>query len=75
MGNVCIFVYLYIPKTEIYGYLIGYTRRYLFGVSGVGAGFLRVGEMNDDLGFGEHFAYGFGGSAVTMVLVTLTPWI
>ena len=32
----------------------------LFGVSGVGAGFLRVGEMNDDLGFGEHFAYGFG---------------
>ena len=38
MGNVCIFVYLYIPKTEIYGYLIGYTRRYLF-VGGIGGVF------------------------------------
>ena len=38
MGNVCIFVYLYILKTEMYGYLIGYTRRYLF-VGGIGGVF------------------------------------
>ena len=35
---LCLFIY---PKTEIYGYLIGYTRRYLF-VGGIGGVFLPI---------------------------------
>lgn len=70
MGNVCIFVYLYIPKTEIYGYLIGYTRRYLF-VGGIGGVFFAdlAGAAGSVFGFVAVAFYGYAEFTVTELVV------
>ena len=83
MGNVCIFVYLYIPKTEIYGYLIGYTRRYLF-VGGIGGVFFAdlAGAAGSVFGFvavafyGLCGIYGYGvGRVLVQAMDYVTPML